>query len=92
MIFENERTSAPTSSATCAAPVLEQMGRTRREDHPLYGITHPSQPNYLSPFSGTTHGVSRNARRAAGSRRKQNLASELRRAGLSFTGYAEALR
>lgn len=25
-----------------------------------YGITHPSQPNYLALFSGSTHGISSN--------------------------------
>ena len=55
-----------------------------------YGVTHPSQPNYLALFSGSTQGVTSNACLQR-FKKKQNLGSQLRRAGLSFTGYAESL-
>lgn len=54
-----------------------------------YGITHPSQPNYLALFSGSTQGVHRNScpHRFDG----DNLASSLKDAGLSFASYSESL-
>ncbi|MBK9161875.1 MAG: acid phosphatase [Nitrosomonadales bacterium] len=54
-----------------------------------YGIMHPSQPNYLALFSGSTQGVTSNAcpLRFDG----DNLATVLRKNGLSFASYAESL-
>ncbi|MGC2165683.1 MAG: alkaline phosphatase family protein [Gallionella sp.] len=54
-----------------------------------FGITHPSQPNYLAIFSGSTQGVSNNA--CPLSFYSDNLASALLNAGLSFASYAESL-
>lgn len=54
-----------------------------------YGVTHPSQPNYLALFSGSTQGVSSNAcpQRFA----SDNLATRLLDAGLSFASFSESL-
>jgi acid phosphatase len=54
-----------------------------------YGITYPSQPNYLAMFSGSTHGVTSNS--CPLSLTGPNLASALMAAGLTFTGYSEDL-
>jgi len=54
-----------------------------------YGVTHPSQPNYLALFSGSTQGVITN--RCPHSFSSDNLASTLLEAGLSFTSYAQSL-
>ncbi|NUR24829.1 MAG: acid phosphatase, partial [Catenulispora sp.] len=55
-----------------------------------YAITHPSQPNYLALFSGSTQGVTsdRCLTRFHG---VPNLGSELIAAGFSFAGYSEGL-
>jgi phosphatidylinositol-3-phosphatase len=52
--------------------------------------THPSQPNYLALFSGSTQGVTDDSclTRFHG---KANLGSQLRDAGYSFIGYSEGL-
>ena len=52
-------------------------------------ITHPSEPNYLALFSGSTQGVTGDGcpERFTG----PNLASELLAAGYTFAGYAEGL-
>lgn len=54
-----------------------------------HGVAHPSQPNYLALFSGSTQGVTDDhcPVRASG----PNLAQQLLAAGRSFTGYAEDL-
>jgi phosphatidylinositol-3-phosphatase len=54
-----------------------------------YGVTHPSQPNYLALFSGTTHGVTNNA--CPNSFDTDNLATRLLDSGLSFASFAESL-
>ncbi|GAB1644149.1 alkaline phosphatase family protein [Krasilnikovia sp. MM14-A1259] len=56
----------------------------------FYAETHPSQPNYLALFSGSTQGVKDNScPHDLGSR--PNLARQLLDAGYSFAGYSEGL-
>jgi len=54
-----------------------------------YGITHPSQPNYLALFSGYTHGIGSDAcpLELGGA----NLTSVLIDKKLSFVSYAESM-
>jgi acid phosphatase len=54
-----------------------------------YGVAHPSQPNYLALFSGTTQGVTSNDCPHTFS--NDNLASSLLAGGLSFASYSESL-
>jgi acid phosphatase len=54
-----------------------------------YGVTHPSQPNYMALFSGSTHGITNNFCPLAFD--SDNLATVLLDAGLSFASYAESL-
>jgi acid phosphatase len=54
-----------------------------------YGITHPSQPNYLALFSGSVQGVAGNT--CPYSFDTDNLASSLLDAGFSFSSFSESL-
>ncbi|HEX5190541.1 MAG TPA: alkaline phosphatase family protein [Streptosporangiaceae bacterium] len=54
-----------------------------------FGVSHPSEPNYLALFSGSTHGVTSD--QCPTSLHTPNLAADLIAAGLSFGGYAEGL-
>ena len=54
-----------------------------------YGVSHPSQPNYLALFSGSLQNVNGNA--CPNTFDTDNLASALLDAGLSFTSFAESL-
>lgn len=54
-----------------------------------YGVTHPSQPNYLALFSGSTQGITRNS--CPHIFDNDNLASSLLGAGLSFASFSESL-
>ena len=54
-----------------------------------YGVTHPSQPNYLALFSGSTQGVTSNTCPLEFT--TDNLASQLSTKGLSFASYSESL-
>lgn len=55
-----------------------------------FGVTHPSQPNYLALFAGDTFGVGSNAC-PLDLGNAPNLASGLLAAGYTFGGYAEGL-
>lgn len=54
-----------------------------------YAVSHPSEPNYLALFSGSTHGVTSD--QCPTSLRAPNLAADLIAAGDSFAGYSEGL-
>lgn len=55
-----------------------------------FAVTHPSEPNYLALFAGSTFGLSSDACPVnAGA--SPNLASELLGAGYTFLGYSEDL-
>ncbi|MGA9511668.1 MAG: alkaline phosphatase family protein [Candidatus Sulfotelmatobacter sp.] len=54
-----------------------------------YAITHPSEPNYLALFSGSTQGVTSDS--CPHSFAAANLGSELISAGKTFTGFSEGL-
>jgi len=55
-----------------------------------FAETHPSEPNYLALFTGSTMGVTKDVCPVNGGS-VPNLASELLTAGYTFIGYAEDL-
>lgn len=55
-----------------------------------YGITHPSQPNYLHIFSGNNQGVTSNVKPTS-KFTSMNLAAALLQAGLTFTSYSDGM-
>lgn len=65
---------------------LSQRGAVFTDAH---GITHPSQPNYLALFAGSTFGIASDAcpQQLSG----PNLASSLIAHGLSFSGFSESM-
>jgi acid phosphatase len=71
------------------APYLNRLARAGASFTRSYAVTHPSQPNYLALFSGSTHGLSSDAcpQRLTGT----TLAGQLARAGKGFRGYSEGL-
>ena len=54
-IFENEDLSAIVGAAE--APYLTELAASGANFTDAHGETHPSQPNYLALFSGSTQGV-----------------------------------
>jgi acid phosphatase len=71
------------------APYINALARSGATFSRSFALTHPSEPNYLALFSGSTHHVFGDPcpLRLGG----PNLASELMDAGLSFGGYSEGL-
>ena len=88
VILENKHRSSVIGSAQ--APYLNKLAARGASMTHSYGVTHPSQPNYLALFSGSTHGVTGNAC-PQHFRKADNLGRQLRKSGLSFIGYAESL-
>lgn len=72
-----------------AAPYINALAKRGALFTQSYGVTHPSQPNYLALFAGSTLGVTSNA--CPQTFKGDNLASLLLRAGLSFATYSESL-
>jgi phosphatidylinositol-3-phosphatase len=88
VILENEQRSSIIGSAQ--APYLNELAARGANLTGSYGVTHPSQPNYLALFSGSTQGVTSNAC-PQWFPKADNLGHQLRAAGLSFAGYAESM-
>lgn len=72
-----------------AAPYLKSLVREAALLTQSYAVAHPSQPNYLALFSGSTQGVTDDScpHQFTG----DNLAADLERHHMRFALYAEAL-
>lgn len=69
------------------APYLNQFAAANALFTNSSGVAHPSEPNYLALFSGSTQGVTSDACPLTFS--GPNVATELLSAGYTFDGYAE---
>jgi len=87
VVEENHAESQVIGSRS--APYLNSLARQGASFTSSYGEYHPSQPNYLALFSGSTQGLGDDScpHRFSG----PNLGSQLLSAGLTFTGYADSL-
>jgi hypothetical protein len=73
-----------------SAPYINALAGNGAQMTASYAETHPSEPNYLALFAGSTLGLTSDACPVnAGA--APNLASELLAAGYTFTGFAEDL-
>ena len=72
-----------------AAPFLNQLAHQGALFTHSYAITHPSEPNYLALFSGSTHGVVDDS--CPVDLTAPNLGASLIAKGKTFAGYAEDL-
>jgi hypothetical protein len=72
-----------------AAPFINWLARHGALFTNSHAQTHPSEPNYLALFSGSTQGVTDDS--CPHTFTGPNLASELAAAHGTFTGYAESL-
>lgn len=71
------------------APYINSLAKSGMLLTQSYGVTHPSQPNYIALFAGSPLGVDSDACPIALS--GENLASALTQKGLSFISYSESL-
>jgi acid phosphatase len=87
VIEENKAFDAIIGSAN--APYINSLAEQGALFISSFALTHPSQPNYLGLFSGSTHGIGDDScpHHLSG----PNLASELFDAGFAFAGYSESM-
>ncbi len=73
-----------------AAPYITSLSTQGANFTNSHGVSHPSQPNYVALFSGSTQGVTSDAcpNTFTG---VNNLGGQLIAAGLQFTGYSEGM-
>ncbi|MEV8631479.1 alkaline phosphatase family protein [Streptosporangium sp. NPDC051023] len=88
VMFENKGYSQINGSSS--APYLNSLASQGAKFTQSFAVTHPSQPNYIALFSGSTQGVTDDScpRNFTG---KANLGRQLIDAGLSFKGYSESM-
>jgi hypothetical protein len=71
------------------APFIASLAASGAVFTQSFAVTHPSQPNYLALFSGSTQGITDDS--CPHIFATPNLASELAAAKYSFAGYSEGL-
>lgn len=71
------------------APFINSLSRSGATFTRSYAVTHPSEPNYLALFSGSTQGVDSDACPLTFD--GPNLATALHAAGRTFVGWSEGL-
>jgi acid phosphatase len=87
VVFENEDVRHVVGADD--APYLTSLAESGATFTDAHGETHPSQPNYLALFSGSTHGVDDDS--CPVDLTGPNLASQLADAGRTFAGFSEGL-
>ena len=89
VIVVEENHSYAEIIGSAAAPYINSLAQQGALFTASHGVTHPSEPNYLALFSGSTQGVTDDSCPHTFS--TANLGSELIAAGGSFIGYSEDL-
>lgn len=87
VIEENKAYSQIIGNA--AAPYINSLASHGALFTRSFGVTYPSQPNYLALLAGSTFGLTSDSCPHTFS--AANLGSELRAAGLSYSGYSESM-
>jgi len=72
------------------APYINKLAAGGAVFSNSFAVGHPSQPNYLALFSGSTQGVT-NDSCPQNFKTAPNLGAELISAGLTFAGYSESM-
>jgi acid phosphatase len=87
VIFENEGYGEIVGNSQ--APYITSLAKKWANMTQSYAVAHPSQPNYLALFSGSTQGVTSDD--CPYTFHAPNLGEQLIKAGMKFTGYAESM-
>jgi phosphatidylinositol-3-phosphatase len=88
VVVEENRADAEVLGST-DAPYINQLARSGLLLTNSYAITHPSQPNYVALFSGSTQGLSSDG--CPNTFSGDNLAHQLLSRHQSFAGYSQSL-
>jgi hypothetical protein len=87
VIEENHSYSSVIGSGS--APYINALAGQGALFTRSFAVSHPSEPNYLALFSGSTQGLTDDS--CPHTYSGANLGQELIGAGLSFTGYSESM-
>jgi PKD repeat protein len=87
VIEENKAATQIVGNAD--APYITSLAAAGANFTASYAITHPSEPNYVALFSGSTQGVTDDS--CPHSHAAPSLGDELITAGRTFTGYSQGL-
>ena len=71
------------------APYITSLANGGAKMTQSFAVTHPSEPNYLALFSGSTHGITDDS--CPHTFTGENLGHQLINAGTTFTGYSESM-
>lgn len=71
------------------APYITSLANSGATMTQSFAVTHPSEPNYLALFSGSTHGLTSDS--CPHTYASENLGHQLIAAGKTFTGYSESM-
>ena len=71
------------------APYLTSLANSGARMTRSFAVTHPSEPNYIALFSGSTQGVTDDS--CPHTYSSENLGHQLSTAGRTFTGYSESM-
>ena len=87
VIMENKAVSQIIGST--AAPYINSLATDGAYMSNSFGVTHPSEPNYMALFSGSTQGLTTDA--CPVSFTGDNLGQQLLNASRTFLGFSETL-
>ncbi|MET8428596.1 alkaline phosphatase family protein [Nocardia sp. NPDC004860] len=87
VMFENHSYSQINGSSS--APYFNSLAGQGAKFTQSFGVTHPSEPNYLAMFSGSTQGITDDSCPHTFS--GNNIANQLITAGKSFKSYSESM-
>jgi hypothetical protein len=77
-----------SASQVMGSPYLSALAQRGTAFSQMFGITHPSEPNYFALFSGSTQGVTDDDQYTFTA---PNLANSLAASGLTFATFSEGL-
>src|SRR4051812_41659662 len=83
VVVMEENTSETSIYGNASAPYINSLKNGGVYFTNSFAVTHPSQPNYLALFSGSTQGITDDSCPHTFS--ANNLGNQLRAAGFSFT-------
>lgn len=88
VVMENKSISSIVGNTT-DAPYINSLLSSGVNFTQSYAVTHPSQPNYLALFSGSTQGIPDDS--CPHTFGTDNLGHQLIAAGYTFAGYSETM-
>jgi hypothetical protein len=90
VVMEENHSYSDIIGDTTDAPYMNQLANSGALMTSSFGVSHPSEPNYMALFAGSTFGLSSD-KCPVNEGTTANLGSELLGAGYTFAGYSEDL-